>query len=208
MNLLQSLLLSRLPALVVLRLMTGGLPYHDRPTASNHVIEPTIFLEHSALLFVYVDFNDPSKLKEPKSETTGSGDGVNRREECYGAFRSYFTEGPTHSGRTVQILRKCSVLWLYCHLGKPDIWRSLSDLKGGTPLRGGVIQRHETASETEYEPRRETRWSNVVLFDGVMVDIPKARAVLAKLGLLDNPEFVAERGVPLPDGFWEGLDEQ
>lgn len=40
----------------------------------------------------------------------------------------------------------------------------------------------------------------MVLFDGVMVDIPKARAVLAKLGLLDNPEFVAERGVPLPDG--------
>lgn len=48
----------------------------------------------------------------------------------------------------------------------------------------------------------------MVLSDGVMVDIHKARAVLAKLGLFDNPAMEAEWRVPLPDGFWEGLDDQ
>lgn len=79
--------------------------------------------------------------------------------------------------------------------------------KWGIPLHGGVDQEHQIASKSKYNPRRDIRWSDVVLFDGVSVDVPKARVVLGKLGLLDNPVIEAERGVPLPDGFWEGLDE-
>lgn len=74
-------------------------------------------------------------------------------------------------------------------------------------LAGGV--RSECRFPVDPKDVREgaARWSDVVLFDGELVDLDTARRVLDILGHLDDPDFEAGRGLSLHQGFWRTLDK-
>jgi hypothetical protein len=152
---------------------------------------------------------------------------VNSYDEQSKSIRFYRLDSAAQPGSTVQIIRKCriqthGISWSEQierqrngtssvesadALGGRIYSYWADDLDNENPdLEGGVQTAYQFPSDTRHGRRRYSRWSDVVYFDGELVQVETARRVLDILGHLDNPDFEPGRGLELPKGFWRALE--
>jgi hypothetical protein len=198
-----------LPALTHLQFITEIRSGEERAAAANSILQPDVFLRHSALLVMFVGWYYPSRVEddeEYESEKTSADRLANRDRETSISIRSYSSYDATRPVTTIQILRKRREqrhLWPY----NENSWDKRRD--GADPDLPGSVRSTYAAPKLNHNLwRRFLRWSDVLVFDGVLVDVVTARRVLSVLGHLDNPDFQAQRGIPLSEGFWTSFDEE